>query len=136
VHLVPKTLQTSDDVPDAWVTGHSPIYTSYQHSLNSLHDILALDDRESLVELHRYLNTEKNPSSSLEVSPVATGYRMPSPFGRRRSLPVLTSRPSLDSEYSATSPTRFQVRRRKAAKLTQFFWCRLSRAYQQRPSEY
>jgi hypothetical protein len=49
-----------------------------------------------------------------------------SSFGRRRSLPVLPSRISLDSEYNATAPetddvTEFQVRRRKAAKLTQFF---------------
>ena len=48
-----------------------------------------------------------------------------SSFGRRRSLPALTSRISLDSEYNVTSPesnvTGFQVRRRKAAKLTQFF---------------
>ena len=47
-------------------------------------------------------------------------------FGRRRSLPVLSSRISLSSEYNATAPetndvTGFQVRRRKAAKLTQFF---------------
>jgi hypothetical protein len=50
-----------------------------------------------------------------------------SSFGRRRSLPVLPSRISLNSEYhSATAPdtndvNEFQVRRRKAAKLTQFF---------------
>ena len=44
---------------------------------------------------------------------------------RRRSLPAMTSMISLDSEYSITTPeadvTTFQVRRRKAAKLTQFF---------------
>lgn len=58
---------------------------------------------------------------------MATGRRLSnaSSFGRRRSLPALTSRVSLDSEYNASAPetnvTRFQVRRRKAAKLTQFF---------------
>lgn len=47
--------------------------------------------------------------------------------GRRKSLPA-TSRASiksLDSEYSVTTPepdfATFQVRRRRAAKLTQFF---------------
>lgn len=60
---------------------------------------------------------------------MTTGRRMSnasSSFGRRRSLPVLPSRISLDAEYNVTSPekndvTGFQVRRRKAAKLTQFF---------------
>jgi hypothetical protein len=53
---------------------------------------------------------------------VATGRRLSnaSSFGRRRSLSALTSPLTFDSEYTATS-TRFQVRRRKAAKLTQFF---------------
>jgi uncharacterized alpha/beta hydrolase family protein len=49
-----------------------------------------------------------------------------SSFGRRRSLPVLASQFFLDSDYNnvaapETNVTRFQVRRRKAAKLTQFF---------------
>ena len=41
LHLVPKTQQTSDDVANAWGTGSSAIYNSYQHSLKSLQDILA-----------------------------------------------------------------------------------------------
>ena len=70
-------------------------------------------------------------SSPAEISPMTTtttGNRMSSVsfFGRRRSLPVLSSRISLNSEYSVAAPetnddTGFQERRRKAAKLTQFF---------------
>ncbi|KAK7465320.1 hypothetical protein VKT23_005299 [Stygiomarasmius scandens] len=37
--------------------GASLVYTHYQHSLNSLNDILDRDDRESLAELHDYLNS-------------------------------------------------------------------------------
>ena len=72
---------------------------------------------------------EEGPSSPFEMSSsVATGHRLSnaSSFGRRRSLPVLPSRMSLDSQINVTAPetndvTDFQVRRRKAAKLTQFF---------------
>lgn len=58
---------------------------------------------------------------------MASGRRMSnaSSIGRRRSLPAMTSLVSLDSEYSATTQeanvATFQERRRKAAKLTQFF---------------
>jgi hypothetical protein len=61
------------------------------------------------------------------MSSLAAGNRLSNAsfFGRRRSLPVLSSRISLDSEYSVTTSetndTGFQERRRKAAKLTQFF---------------
>lgn len=68
------------------------------------------------------------PSSPGEVSSLAAGSRLSAAsfFGRRRSLPVLSSRISLDSEYIASAPETsddagFQERRRKAAKLTQFF---------------
>jgi len=122
MQLLSKGQQTSGDVANTWGIRHSAIYNHYQHSLNSLHDILARDDRESLVELHQYLNGEE------EVAPMA-GRRMSNASsvksGRRRSLPAMTSLVSLDSEYSVTSPeaniTTFQLRRRKAAKLTQFF---------------
>ena len=69
-------------------------------------------------------------SSPAEISSLATGNRVSmsntSFFGRRRSLPVLSSRISLDSEFNAAAPETndvagFQERRRKAAKLTQFF---------------
>jgi hypothetical protein len=41
MHLLPRDQGTSDDVVNASRTEHSAIYNSYQHSLNSLHDILA-----------------------------------------------------------------------------------------------
>ena len=72
------------------------------------------------------MNTEEE-QEILSPFEVATERRMSnaSSFGRRRSLPALTSRVSFDSEYNVTAPetnvTGFQVRRRKAAKLTQFF---------------
>ena len=79
--------------------------------------------------MHQYLNTEDDgPTTPAEVSSVVPGRRFSNAlsFGRRRSLPVLPSRISLDSEsVVATSEindvTGFQERRRKAAKLTQFF---------------
>ena len=75
----------------------------------------------------RYHNTEEVPP---EMSFLAIGNRLSnassSSSGRRRSLPALSSRISLDSEFSTAAPetndvTGFQVRRRKAAKLKQFF---------------
>ena len=80
----------------------------------------------------RYHNTEEVDSSlPPEMSFLAIGNRLSnassSSSGRRRSLPALSSRISLDSEFStAAAPetndvTGFQVRRRKAAKLKQFF---------------
>jgi hypothetical protein len=40
MHLVPKAQETSHDVANVWEINHSTIYNSYQHSLNSLQDIL------------------------------------------------------------------------------------------------
>lgn len=125
------------------------VYTHYQHSLNSLHDILDRDDRASLAELHQYLNDGPSPywdpdaegDTPLEFAPTR-------PKGvRRRSLPARTSISSLSSKASfasiasvlttdtvltvgpsegasaANTPDgtkEFQTRRRRAAKLTQF----------------
>jgi len=78
MQLVPKVQEPSAvEFVNPWGTGHSNIYNSYQYSLNSLQDILASDDRESLVELHQYLNAEESdPPSPSEVSTVTTGNRM------------------------------------------------------------
>ncbi|KDR85623.1 hypothetical protein GALMADRAFT_234605 [Galerina marginata CBS 339.88] len=115
---------------------HSLMYNHYQHSLNSLNDIIDRDDRESLAELHQYLNNpetipipiptpqpeEDIPSAMDRRTSVASTIKSE----RRRSLPARTSMISLaSSEFSVTTPkadvTTFQVRRRRAAKLTQFF---------------
>ncbi|KAF8807968.1 hypothetical protein BYT27DRAFT_7190062 [Phlegmacium glaucopus] len=121
--LLPKDDQTFDGLSDASGTRPSTIYNHYQYSLNSLHDILDRDDRESLLELHQYLNAVERP---LEASP--TGRKSDASSiksGRRRSLPTSASMISLDSEYSVTPSeanfATFQMRRRRAAKLTQFF---------------
>ncbi|PPQ72472.1 hypothetical protein CVT24_003095 [Panaeolus cyanescens] len=104
---------------------HTLIYSHYQHSLNSLNDILDRDDRESLAELHQYLHGTE-PTSPPVAYP---GHRKLSNASvkpeRRRSLPARTSMISLASELSVSpakiDPSAFQMRRRRAAKLTQFF---------------
>ncbi|KAF8665490.1 hypothetical protein AX16_000505 [Volvariella volvacea WC 439] len=110
----------------------SLIYNHYQHSLNSLDDIIDRDDKESLAELHEYLNsgdigttpfTMSNRSGDRRASNMSTAPSTKSE--RRHSLPARTSIISLSSEYSVASakpePTDFQLRRRRAAKLTHFF---------------
>ncbi|KAF9556430.1 hypothetical protein CPC08DRAFT_95400 [Agrocybe pediades] len=130
---------------------HTFIYNHYQHSLNSLNDILDRDDRESLAELHQYLNnmeisTPTGDEKELSSSPPLSGYNNANvarptmerrasiastiKSERRRSLPARTSMISISSVSSDLSTllatpkaevTTFQVRRRRAAKLTQFF---------------
>lgn len=92
------------------------------------------DDRESLAELHEYLN-----SNDISATPFAASKppleqtkndrrssTASSKSERRRSLPTRTSLISLSSEYNVSltpkpEATDFQIRRRRAAKLTQFF---------------
>ncbi|KAJ7016834.1 hypothetical protein C8F04DRAFT_492885 [Mycena alexandri] len=152
---------------DAEPSAGSFVYTHYQHSLNSLHDIIDRNDKESLAELHQYLNdasASAPPISPLEFSgssngSVNSGSGSGSGSGgtggrpkaeRRRSLPARTSIASLASYASAASLASlasvntvttgplgasgspdagggilgnddFQQRRKRAAKLTQFF---------------
>ncbi|KAJ7292869.1 hypothetical protein C8J57DRAFT_1042662 [Mycena rebaudengoi] len=108
--------------------GGSFVYTHYQHSLNSLHDILDRNDKESLAELHQYLNDSSaappTPPSATGAYAAYTPSPQPSPSAythahtrtaRRRSLPA-NARASMSSLANT-----FQARRRRAAKLTQFF---------------
>ncbi|KAF8204333.1 hypothetical protein K438DRAFT_1819644 [Mycena galopus ATCC 62051] len=134
-------------LPNAEPSAGSFVYTHYQHSLNSLHDILDRNDKESLAELHQYLNDTDadagiiQPHSPLEFAPTRAAAL--TKVERRRSLPARTSMASLASLTSistttgdigtASSPDAFsssfssefnpgfQQRRRRAAKLTQFF---------------
>jgi len=110
----------------------SDVYLHFRQSLNSLNDIIDRDDKESLVDLHEYLrgNTEP-PLQQFTLQEGSSTITSPThKLERRRSLPVRTSMASLSSEYSAgaglpTTPTpeesAFQIRRRRAAKLIQFF---------------
>lgn len=107
----------------------SAVYMHYRHSLNSLTDIIDREDKESLAQLHQYLNGEEEPLVTFTRDPQPSERKMSNASSlrseRRRSLPPRTSMVSLASEYNIGSPdaemTSFQLRRRKAAKLTSFF---------------
>ena len=118
----------------------SEIYLNYRSSLVSLANIVDnvsaasclsfrsafvyvfnfQDDRKSLAELHEYMN-EESPSTSKRES-YSTVSTLPE---RRRSLPPRASVASLYSQYALGEPAEesspFELRRRRAAKLTQFF---------------
>ena len=86
--------------------------------------MLPQDDKQSLAELHDYLSGNTPPDTpQAEFAVLSATPRAE----RRRSLPSRTSMVSMVSisEFSIISPdadeTTFQQRRRKAAKLTQFF---------------
>ncbi|KAA1471394.1 hypothetical protein DENSPDRAFT_113350 [Dentipellis sp. KUC8613] len=108
----------------------SSVYMHFRHSLNSLNDILDRDDKESLAELHRYL-TGGQPENPFEPAPVNEALLEHDPDAqslraeRRRSLPARASVLSLASQFTLASPepemVSFQARRRRAAKLTNFF---------------
>ncbi|KAF5385241.1 hypothetical protein D9615_001135 [Tricholomella constricta] len=132
--LLPK--EHSDSRDRDFQKRTSIVYSHYQDSLNSLNDIIDRDDRESLAELHEYLS-----SGDMTIPPPLQPFTRTSTGGtsgdrrlsnassgkseRRRSLPARTSIMSIGSDYSISSPrpevTDFQARRRRAAKLTQFF---------------
>ncbi|KAH9949367.1 hypothetical protein B0H21DRAFT_688447 [Amylocystis lapponica] len=121
-----KPLLTSegDDFADPSPTV-SDVYLHYRHSLNSLNDIIDRDDKQSLADLHDYLSgLHDTPPHSPSAEPIEVTTAA-SKAERRRSLPVRTSMTSTISDFSLLSPdaeeTTFQQRRRKAAKLTQFF---------------
>jgi hypothetical protein len=95
---------------------------------------LKQDDKASLAELHQYLNGNDYSPGTSPSSPVfqfsQTKDRRASNASsaksdRRLSLPNRTSIISVASETSITSPkpdiSDFQLRRRRAAKLTNFF---------------
>ncbi|GJE86262.1 hypothetical protein PsYK624_023420 [Phanerochaete sordida] len=116
--------------------GFSDIYEHYRHSLNSLNDIIDRDDRESLQRLHGIIHGDADAHAPLQEFAREEDSPSPSPPStpraeRRRSLPTRASVASLASQYSIASvastvaappeESEFQVRRRRAAKLTQFF---------------
>ncbi|KAF8240741.1 hypothetical protein L208DRAFT_1383659 [Tricholoma matsutake] len=134
--LLPKGWNSTDldDLPTRSTARRpSVVYTHYHHSLNSLSDIIDRDDKESLAELHEYLSNGDmilSPiSPHLQDFQIIADRRRSSVSSvkseRRRSLPTNTSVVSILSDYNIATPrpevTDFQARRRRAAKLTQFF---------------
>jgi hypothetical protein len=123
-----------DRRPESRSRKGSNVYTHFQHSLNSLDDIIDRDDKESLAELHQYLqHGDLSSTPALQEFSLARGRRLSKAASikseRRHSLPTGTSSlRSLSSDYPITSvaspkpdATAFELRRRRAAKLTQFF---------------
>lgn len=89
--------------------------------------IFRQDDRESLAELHRFLHGDVE--SPTEDQPLLAPHRLSTSSyshksERRHSLPSRTSMISISTEIippSKPGPSDFQLRRRRAAKLTNFF---------------
>jgi len=105
-----------------WTPPRRRLKFPIEHSLHSLNDIIDRDDRASLVELHQYLQGEGLSSPLLEFAwaPSSTSIKSE----RRRSLPssiISVSTADYSLPTPKPEPTDFQLRRRRAAKLTQFF---------------
>lgn len=122
----PEPIQTSGYQD---TLAQSSVYMNYQHSIASLTDIIDRDDRASLAELHRFLHGDVVDSPT-EEQPLLESHRMSGSSHsfkseRRLSLPTRTSMASLiTTEIPMPSPrgsSDFQLRRRRAAKLTHFF---------------
>lgn len=108
----------------------SLLYSHYQHSLNSLNDIIDRDDVQSLASLRQYLEadapaSELPPPTSTELTMKADKRlsALSSRSERRRSMPPVgrSSVNSLGLDPVSPDVDSFQARRRKATKLTQFF---------------
>jgi len=109
----------------------SETFRTYRDSINSIQNIADRDDAQSLVSVHQLLtlNFEDNESPVAEASQQVdqASARQSSKSERRRSLPVTRkdSLSSLQSSMTVSSPppevVSFQLRRRRAAKLVDFF---------------
>ncbi|KAL5534012.1 hypothetical protein ACEPAG_472 [Sanghuangporus baumii] len=103
--------------------GQSDIYYHYRNSLVSLTNIVDNDDKKSLVELHEYINEDLSVGARDNRESYSNSSTIRSE--RRRSLPLRASYSSLASQYTISEPkieaTPFEVRRRRAAKLSHFF---------------
>lgn len=86
------------------------------------------DDRESLAELHRFLHGDVVESPT-DDQPLLASHRLSTSTyshksDRRRSLPTRTSMASISNDMippHRPEASDFQIRRRRAAKLTSFF---------------
>jgi len=108
----------------------SETFRTYRDSINSIQNIADRDDAQSLVSVHQLLtlNFEDDESPVAEASQQEDqpSTRQTSKSDRRRSLPVTRkdSLTSLQSSVVASPPPEvvsFQLRRRRAAKLVDFF---------------
>lgn len=109
----------------------SETFRTYRDSINSIQNIADRDDAQSLVSVHQLLtlNFEDDESPIAEASQQEdqASARQTSKSERRRSLPVTRkdSLSSLQSGATVSSPppevVSFQLRRRRAAKLVDFF---------------
>ncbi|EIN14386.1 hypothetical protein PUNSTDRAFT_130019 [Punctularia strigosozonata HHB-11173 SS5] len=130
--LLPSRGGEEEDSPDGASHLAGDVYGNYRASLNSLSDIIDRDDRQSLAELHEYLHSDAIESfvqlaaqkygqatansNSDEISETSSVLSQ-----RRRSLPMSSSSDVATIAESPVPGSSFQVRRRRAAKLTHFF---------------
>lgn len=150
-YLLPFKSPKSPSSPESSQSGfldvltRSSVYMHYQHSIASLTDIidrvsnrkheslprysqLLQDDRESLAELHRFLHGDVVESPT-DDQPLLASHRLSTSTyshksDRRRSLPTRTSIVSISNDMippNRPEASDFQIRRRRAAKLTSFF---------------
>jgi hypothetical protein len=102
----------------------SDVYTHYQHSLHSLNDIIDRGDRASLMELRQYMQGEVPDPLLQNLADHSDFVSGSIKSERRRSLPSpVLSMSTVESSLPTSKPETadFQLRRRRAAKLTQFF---------------
>jgi len=109
----------------------SETFRTYRDSINSIQDIAERDDAQSLVSVHQLLSMtpeddDLSASHRKEEDSIRSSAQT-SKSERRRSLPVTRkdSLSSLRSDYGLASPppevASFQMRRRRVAKLVDFF---------------
>jgi len=109
----------------------SETFRTYRDSINSIRNIAERDDAQSLVSVHQLLTVnyedDGSPSAEHNYPEDRVNSTKSSKSERRRSLPVTRkdSLSSLHSSVTASSPppevVNFQLRRRRAAKLVDFF---------------
>ncbi|KAF7969071.1 hypothetical protein HWV62_28362 [Athelia sp. TMB] len=119
--LIPSRLSNTSEL--------ASVYSHYQHSILTLNDIIDRGDRASLVDLHQYLQGDEAecPTPPKEVTLLVD--TLPSPTSlrsdRRRSLPSsimsVSTADFIGNRSTKPEANDFQVRRRRAAKLAQFF---------------
>ncbi|KZP28957.1 hypothetical protein FIBSPDRAFT_238012 [Athelia psychrophila] len=121
---IPTSDSTQRLIPSrsSGTSGLTSVYSHFQHSITTLNDIIDRDDRASLAELHQYLQGDEPQSSPDDVA-VLVDLGSPTSLKSDRRLSLPSSILSASTADSSTRPEAndFQLRRRRAAKLSQFF---------------